>query len=178
MNPRDLEFSDFNLTLASQPSPLYVDTKTDYEVATNTKMSGSEGNVTFTYARASSSQSFYDNVTANSVKTPIAVEVYCDLGYAACQTLGIDTVNGQTGDAYWWRSTSHDNVGAQDGNIVLTTSHASATVSSPVLIPSGNKGVDTTVTVSYTGANRPATVNILQQHCQQCTFTVLRCQVH
>ena len=159
-NPRHIEFSDFNITLASQPSPLYVDTRSDYEVATNTKLSGSEGNVTFTYARASSSQAFYDNVTANSIKTPISVEVYCDLGYAACQTLGIDTVNGQTGDAFWWRSTSHDNVGAQDGNIILTTTHASATVSSPVLIPSGSKGVDSTVTVSYTGAAKPATVNI------------------
>ncbi len=156
-NPVYIAFKDFNLTLASQPSSLQANGKSTYEVFGNMDL---DQNVTFIYGRAKPSKYFYDDVTANSVTTPISVEVYCDLGYTTCQNLGIDTVNGQTGDAYWWRSTSHDNVGAQDGNIILTTTHTSANVSSPVLIPSSSKGVDSTVTVSYTGDTRPTTVNI------------------
>jgi hypothetical protein len=156
LNPRLIQVSDFNLTLTNQPATLNVDTITNYKVATNIHV---DQNITFAYARAKAGKYFYDDVTANSVTTPISVEVYCDLGFNLCAQRGIDVINGQTSDARWWKVVAHDNVGRNDGRIALQVDNSSATVSSPVLISNSN-GQDNTVAVGYTGSDRPAIVNV------------------
>jgi len=156
VNPRYIWISDFNLTLTNQPSVLNVNTITNYKVYTNVRV---DQNISFAYARSKPGKYFYDDITANSVITPISVEVYCDLGYKTCAQHGIDVNNGQTNDARWWKVIAHDNVGRQDGRIALQTDNSNATVSSPVLISNSN-GQDSSVSVGYTGTTKPATISI------------------
>jgi len=116
LNPRKINLSDFNITYATQPAPVYVDLKTGHQIFGNRNI---DQNITFLYARAKPGKIFYDDVTDASIVTPISVVVYCDLGYTECQNRGIMALVAQTNEANWWKSWDHDNQGTQDGNIVF-----------------------------------------------------------
>ncbi len=119
-----------------------------------------DNNATFYYARTRSSKSFYDdNVDPGPVITPISIDVYCDLGFTACDSFGIDTVNGQISDDDWWLSWEHSK-SLGDGSITLTAT-SNGTVSGP---PKPNidasGGADETVEVTHTGTTLPDIVDI------------------
>lgn len=78
-----------------------------------------DNNVTFYYGVASPSKLFYENEGGQTADTPISINVYCDLGYTACQDLEIDTINGQTDQSQYWVSVNHDATRG-DGNITIT----------------------------------------------------------
>jgi uncharacterized repeat protein (TIGR01451 family) len=75
-------------------------------------------NATLQYARSRSSQFFYEDIDDQNVLTPIMIDIYCDLGFTACDSLSIDTVNGQINEVNWWLSLGHD-IDNDDGNITL-----------------------------------------------------------
>ena len=119
-----------------------------------------ENNATFYYARTRSSKFFYDDiVNPGPVTTPIFIDIYCDLGFTACDAFGIDTVNGHISDADWWLSWDHSK-SRGDGNITLTAT-SNGTVSGP---PKPNidasGGADKTVEVTHTAATLPDIVDI------------------
>lgn len=104
VNPLRLRINDVNLT------------EDDNEVSSE-ELVGI--NATYYYGRVTSSQYFYDDVTANNINTPIIALVYCNL-WAGCTAFGIDTALGQTDDDEWWVSRAHNRT-LGDGNITLIT---------------------------------------------------------
>ena len=133
-----------------------------------------DSNATFYYGRARPSQYFYDDVTDDSVNTPIAIDVYCDLTFAECSEKGIDTFNAQTNEIDWWLSLDHlENNTRHDGNVTLTvgavtpagTASVASTISAdPAKVQIISSGIDPTVTVTATSADRPMTVDIELVH--------------
>ncbi len=163
-NPFDLNMS--SLTNSDQAVAINVSSRypesgltTDGNYATITGEDNATGNARFYYARTRSSKYLYDDVIASSVLTPIFIDVYCDLGFTACDTFDIDTVNGQINDVNWWLSWDHSK-SQGDGNITLTAT-SNGTVSGP---PKPNidasGGADKTVTVTHTGSTLPDIVDI------------------
>jgi len=147
LNPRFINFSDFNITYVSSPN-INVDMKTDYQIFGEKTI---DANITFLYARAKPGKAFYEDVTTATILTPVSVVTYCDLGYAECQNRGVLAMLGQTNEAYWWKSVDHDNQASQDGNIVFilgTVTEGSGTptiTSTSAAITTG--GEDNTITV-------------------------------
>lgn len=158
-NPVYLEIKDFNISKSVQPSTLFVKGVNDYKIYGNMDI---DKNVTFIYGRAKPSKYFYDDVTANSVTTPISIVAYCDKGPIDCSidynvtSTGLTYEYNQTNE-YSWYLVSRHNKANNDGKVVLTAS-ANGTVNPTDINPV--EGIDTSVTVTYTGGNRPDTVNI------------------
>jgi hypothetical protein len=118
MNPRLINFTDFNVTYKAQPSNLYVDMKNNHKIFEEND--DLNQNVTFAYAAVATSQYLYDNVQDDSVITPIYVYIYCDLGFTECSNRGLDLIDASTNKGNWWKDNHFDNVAHRDGNIVLT----------------------------------------------------------
>ncbi|MCF6244244.1 MAG: putative Ig domain-containing protein [Sulfurovum sp.] len=140
LNPRKILFSDFNITYNGSPE-LSVEMKTDYKIYGNKDINDT---VNFFYARAKAQQYFYDDITEDSVITPISVVLYCNLGFAECQNRGIMAAFAQTGEFDWWKSWNHNS--ATDGNIEITSTPTNALSATTVDINS--KGENNTITVS------------------------------
>lgn len=158
LNPRRINFSDFNITYASSPD-INVDLKTDHQIFGNTNI---DANITFLYARAKPGKEFYDDVTEANIDTPVSVVVYCDRGYTECQNRGILALFAQTNEADWWKSWTHDNQNTQDGNIELQSSPATALNKTSASIEeiSGTEGEDMTINVSRGVATLPSIVPV------------------
>jgi len=161
LNPRRINFSDFNISYSGSPD-ISVNMKTDHKIYGNKKV---DQNVTFFYARAKTQQSFYDDITENSVNTPISVVIYCDLGFTECQERGIMAAFAQTSEYDWWKSWDHNS--NTDGKIEIksTPSTAPSTALSTALsttsVTINNKGVNNTIAVSKNGsAPLPQTIPI------------------
>jgi len=162
VNPFDVNGTDLNITVTST----YVTTASAPEgTATITGDGIGDRNATFYYARTRASQFFYKQVTATSIDTPIAVDVYCDLGFTACDTLGIATVSGAINDLDWWLSVNH-NMARNDGNVTLVKGailEGAAGLSWTVLPTDVNisaNGLDNNIVVSNTSGVTPLTVAI------------------
>ncbi|GIU00807.1 hypothetical protein TSL6_13130 [Sulfurovum sp. TSL6] len=136
--------------------------------------SNAASKATFYYARTRPSQYFYDDITAANVNTPIAIDVYCDLLFSECYEYGIDIYNAQINEADWWLSLDHtENNTRHDGNVTLhvgaVTPAGTASVSSiistdPAEVQITLGGIDPTVGVTATSADRPMTVDIELVH--------------
>ncbi len=156
VNPFRVPGTDANITVVST----YIDPDTPSSPANITGSGIGDRNATFQYARAKSSQDFYE-VTTPSVKTPIMVIVYCDL-ISGCASFNIDTINGQTNNYRWWLSWEH--VASSDGNITLVSpptvieGAGSPSVTTNLTI---SEGQDKTVTVTSGATALPMTVKIL-----------------
>ena len=160
LNPRRINFSDFNITYSTQPATVFVDLITDYQIFGNRNI---DQNITFLYARAKPGKTFYDDVTDTSILTPVSVVTYCDLGYTECQNRGIMALDAQTNEAYWWKSVDHKNQAGQDGNIVFalgspTEGSGTPTISATSAAIIAN-GEDDTITVG-SGADPVLPLNV------------------
>ena len=148
LNPRLINFSDFNITYATPPN-INVDMKTDYHIYGEKKI---DANITFIYGRAKPGKLLYDDVTTASIITPVSVVFYCDLGYTECQKRGVALMDAQTNEAYWWKSLDHDNQLSKDGNIVFTLGSPTEGSGSPTLNTTSatitSDGKDTTIAVN------------------------------
>lgn len=68
-------------------------------------------------------------------------------------------MNGQTNEAYWWKSVDHSNIaGDKDGNIELVSTPANALNQTTVSI--NNAGEDKTIDVTNTTGATPAVVPV------------------
>ena len=158
LNPRYIEFHDFNITYVSYPNPteIYADLTDDHKIFGDKEL---DHNVTFVYGRAKPSQDFYDDVTADSILTPISIVFFCDQDPITCSAVyNIETVLSKTDEFDWYLSRGHvmtDN----DGNITLEAS-TGASVTSPVVINDSGGVNNPDVNVSAGVATRPLEVNI------------------
>ena len=115
-NPRRIEFKDFNISYVASPT-LTVDGDNSHIIQ---KTIAVDSNISFFYAKLTPRKAFYDDVTGTNVTTPLAVNIYCDLGFALCSAAGINTAQAKTNDFNWWKSLNHDNTFPQrDGNIAF-----------------------------------------------------------
>jgi hypothetical protein len=163
VNPRSISMNDFNISYRIQPTSLYVEGRNNHEIFGNLDI---DQNVTFVYGRAKPGKYFYDDITANSILTPISVTVYCDLGYTQCQNRGIPALLAQTNEFSWWNSVDHDNVTSitgKDGNIVLsipTTGSFTNGTTQTNIVNINTNGTNNTVTVFYKNGTKPITIPI------------------
>ena len=151
LNPRQVTMKDFNISYTTPPPSIWVDMSNTHKIVGTLKL---DQNVTFMYAKANPAQLHYQTEN-NNVDTPVSVVVYCDsivLGYAGCQQRGIDIVHGQTNDRYWWKSTAHNNVLENDGNIELVS--APVGLVNPIAVPIIAAGENANVNVAR-GVNPP-----------------------
>ena len=159
LNPRLINFSDFNITYATQPN-INVDMKTDYHIYGEKKI---DANITFIYGRAKPGKLLYDDVTTASIITPVSVVFYCDLGYTECQKRGVALMDAQTNEAYWWKSVDHDNQSGKDGNIVFNLGSPTEGSGSPTISATSatitSDGEDNSIKVSK-GSNPVLPLNI------------------
>jgi hypothetical protein len=156
LEPRYITFHDFNVTYKTNPATLYAKGTNNYIIRGNLPLSQ---NVTFLYGRAKPSKTLYDDITTNSVQTPISVVAYCSLGFTNCQNRGFPLIDAQTNETEWWLVTDHvtaDN----DGNITVKLSSGAATVN-PTSINIVSAGTNNSVTVTKNnGASVPMTAII------------------
>lgn len=133
-----------------------------------------DNNATFYYGRARPSQYFFDDVTASSVQTPIAIDIYCNLGFTLCRGFGIDIINAQINEVDWWLSLNHtENSTRHDGNITLQTgtitpsgtASISSTISTgPAQVRITSNGIERNVIVTGTSTDRPMIVPVELVH--------------
>lgn len=118
---------------------------------------GSDHNATFVYGRVRSAKTFYDNITASSVSTPVSIEIYSD------DPTVINTLYWRPTDAFrWYLNTVHQAAGSHsDGNVTLESvdTNGSVSPSDPTSV-SFTGGVANGVTVTAVSATRPLIVDI------------------
>ena len=151
-NPFDMDVTDINAT-DDEHSPENVK-------GTNAP----DSNATYFYGRAKPNQEFYDNVTTTSIKTPVSIIAYCDLGLIACQNRKLTSlVNGFVKDAQseanWWFSEVHSTDPGKDGLVTLTTANGTVSPIDPSSIILTN-GIDNEVLVTNSGGTTPYIVDI------------------
>ncbi len=107
VNPFKLGLSDVNIT--------EIDTNiTDPDYLAKGSANINQ-NATYYYARTQASKSFYEDVNSSNAKTPILINIYCNLGLADCSILGLWKDTNEMG---WWLSVDH-NITNGDGNVTL-----------------------------------------------------------
>jgi len=174
LNPRYIEFHDFNITYVddgSKPTLVKANLESDFQIFGDKIL---DHNVTFVYGRAKPSQDFYDDVTANFIDTPISIVVYCDQDPITCSAVyNIDTALGRTDEYNWYRlvagisvppMTGEHVTSENDGNITLIASTGASVAPNdstafPINFNRGVNNPDVRVTAD-TGTNRPLDIDI------------------
>ena len=157
VNPVYMNIGDFNLSYATQPTSLVVAGETHHNISTKEAI---DQNVSFIYAITQPNLFFYDNITGQSVKTPISVTAYCDLGLVMCQNRGLDTITSgllsdvESNKKAWWFVEKHSS-GGEDGTIYLQASKGGVT---STFTPTS--GIDNSITVTKPATNSNSTVDI------------------
>lgn len=167
IDPADGDTADIN---GSRAGDFNTTIYTNCGMDSNCQQLNAEGNATFYYGRARPSQFFYPDVTTESINTPVAINIYCDLGFTQCGGFGINTVDAQISEFDWWLALDH-NTSANDGNVTLAKHNPPYEGGSgdwdvnPKLLsiqPDGvNNGIDNSIIVSRgTNPTLPLTVGI------------------
>lgn len=146
VNPVKMELSDVNMT-EIDPSITDPDNLVEGNTGTLTNQ-----NARFYYARTRASKFFYEDIDTATANTPILIDLYCDIGFTACDTLGVDTVFGQINEINWWLSLGHQESN-NDGNITLIE------VNPPIEGTSADWSVSHDVNINTNAADTSITVN-------------------
>ena len=123
LEPRLLQFNDFNITYRNNPAELWAEGTSSFIIEGRRDLNATR--VSFVYGRTKPSQYLYDNITANSVTTPISTLMYCSLGLAECQNRGLANIsngllsNARSNESNWWYVESH--VENDDGYVRIAT---------------------------------------------------------
>ena len=118
-------------------------------------------NKTVYYAKAKPQSDFYDDITGNSVKTPMMIALFCNEKLDICSNYGIDTNNAITNEYDWWTNTLH-NATNGEGDILINSDDTSKATINITDINSFTKGINKNLTVSaVSGVPRPFTVHII-----------------
>ncbi len=151
-NPVYIQMDEINASLATSPSPLYVDGSSTHQI---TGRKSIDQNISFIFVQAKPDHYVYET-TQNSIKTPISIVAYCDLNLTECQNRGLSSIatgllsDTATNEAQWWIVQKHNS--SQDGNITLSAQNGSVAPASPSA-PVFTQGVANQVTVSGTAPN-------------------------
>jgi len=165
LNPRYIEFKDFNITHITTPmSPtnIYADLTNDHKIFGDKIL---DHNVSFLYGRAKPTKFFYEDITVATVTTPVSIVAYCDMNFSACQDRGIQALFAQTNEANWWLSLDHNSIDS-DGDVVLLRGSITEGPGSPTVTPASpntlsiNSSIDNNVVVASNGSTLPITVEI------------------
>ena len=162
INPKYIHFKEMNITDAGKPSKLYGHGSDEYNITGSYTI---DQNVTFIYGRAKSSRYIYDDVSASSVKTPVSLVAYCDLGLSGCLKRGLDDIatgmlkDARSEEGFWWVVQKH-NTGSGDGQVTLRSSSNGTVLPAAPTPISFTEGIDKNVTVTHTGGNLPDVVDI------------------
>lgn len=164
MNPRMIEMNDFNITYRNNPTDIRADLKSDFEIYGNKDLNDS--NVSFYYGRTKASKFFYEDITDDSVSTPITIVVYCNPATVAntCSFYGINTSGlDEIDEPNWYLSTKHQ-ASSEDGNVTLKVGTLIQGTGSPSINPTNitieSNGIDKNVTVASGADTLPLTVPI------------------
>ncbi len=157
LNPRYIEFHDFNITYIVNPPNIKADLQSNHQIFGDKTL---DTNVTFVYGRSKPSQDFYDDVITNSITTPISIVVYCDQDPITCSAVyNLETVLSKTNEFDWYLSRGHVMTPDNDGNITLVANNGANVT--PSVVINNSAGVDSTVVVDDGGiTTRPLDVNI------------------
>ncbi len=151
---------NFNRTI-NQPVSPFVLNVTDLNVSDSDGVAGKLENqdmrAIYYYARVRSSKFLYDDVTGDSVRTPIYIDVYYTPGTEFDNNATFDTSKfTMTNDFEWFISTLHNDT--EDGKVKLVSVDTNGTVTADPTIPDGR---NENVTVSAdTSKDRPLIVDI------------------
>jgi len=155
LNPRVIQFNDFNVSLNDIPL-LHVDLLDDHSIFGNLEINNT---ISFYYAKVKPAQILYDDILKASIRTPLSILIYCNLGFSFCEDRNIPTADAQTSEFDWWKSWRHDSTNG-DGKVILSLSTTNTALSlNDISITA--KGENNTLTVSRTaGASLPTTAEI------------------
>ena len=146
VNPFEINGTDINITVQST-----------YETAIITGTGIGDRNATFVYARAKPNKLFYDDVTSNTITTPISIVAYCDLGLTECQNRGLSILatgmlsDAQSNESNWWYSQNHSTATNNDGQVTLVASGGGTVVPTDSASINTINGIDNNVLVANTG---------------------------
>jgi len=121
LNPRYIEFQDFNITYVTNPTNIHADLTNNHQIFGDKIL---DQNVSFFYGRAKPSKFFYEDITDPSVNTPISIVIYCgdditaSMSFTDCQDRGVQAAFARTNEVNWWLSLDH-NTDDADGDVVL-----------------------------------------------------------
>jgi len=166
LNPRYIEFKDFNITHITTPmSPTYIyaDLTNDHKIFGDRIL---DHNVSFLYGRAKPTKFFYEDITTATATTPVSIVAYCDMNFSACQDRGIQALYAQTNEVNWWLSLDH-NTNDSDGDVVLEVGIITEGPGTPTVTPAStddltiiSNAIDSNVVVSSNGSTLPITEEI------------------
>ena len=117
LNPRYIEFHDFNITYiddGSKPTLVKANLENDFQIFGDKIL---DQNVTFVYGRAKSYKYCYDNWTSPA-STPISVVVYSDPGTSL---FSLDLIQFKPTNEYDWHLSTDHQRNYDDGNISLVS---------------------------------------------------------
>ena len=159
-NPIWMHVQELNISSSSQPTQLFVEGKTDHKIYGVLSI---DQNVTFVYGRAKPNRYLYDDVTANSIVTPVSIVAYCDMNVTECQNRGLAVIatgmlaDTKSNEEHWWFVENHD-MTTGSGDLTLTASGGTVAPASPVNVSLTN-GIDRTVNVTN-GGTTPNVVSV------------------
>jgi len=159
-DPRLMNFSAFTVQLKNQPVKLYANMSDSYKVrASDDAM---DTNITFIYGYAKPNLFLYDQITENTVNTPIMIVAYCNMTEQECRERGLEEItSGMLTDVATKSNNlyiveKHDPF-AGYGDVYLSTDPLVATVTSN---PQFFQGYAENIVVTDAGTQRPNTANI------------------
>jgi len=152
INPFEMNITDINVTDDDNISKIVYDSLGTHAPDTN---------ATYYFSRAKSSKYLYDNITTNSIKTPISIVVYSDPIASSSPNF---TIFKPTEEYDWYLSSKHTTA---DGNLTLVAKDTNTKIegaSSKTYSQISNgffKNSSSDVTISYnSGSSRPHTSDI------------------
>ncbi|MFT7878753.1 MAG: hypothetical protein ABXS91_00010 [Sulfurimonas sp.] len=170
VNPFNVPERDINISAAST----YTGITNTQAIITGSGIETDDRNATFLFGRTKASKEFYEDITGNSVNTPVAIYVYCNTqerSYAWCSSHHVDILFGQTSIPHWWISTGHNS--SLDGSVTLTSVPYADTIKEgngaprlentgsgevTTLLINAQQGIDNNITVIGHTSQRPMTV--------------------
>jgi hypothetical protein len=112
VNPFDINSSEVTLKILSvYPSET---------LSTDGNITDVNSKISFYYARVAPIRYFYEDITEDSIQTPVMINIYCDpfTDPNQCQYPAIDPVGGATNENRWYRAKLH-RADKNDGNVTI-----------------------------------------------------------
>ena len=161
VNPFRVTYEDINLTGGLALTSFA-------HQGTHTPVGGKtyDQNLTYFFAKVTPLEFIYQNVLKSFKKTPISVDIFCDLNVTLCNGFDLNISSLNTDETADWYSASNIFNSLNDGTTDLVASTIDGASASPGVSPSNDisftdanaSKVDINVTV--TGSGRPSTVGI------------------
>ena len=156
VNPFKLHLGDFKANSILDSSS--VDLTTNHIPKGFNKL---DTNKTVYYAKAKPQTDFYDDITGNSVNTPMMIALFCNETLDICNNYGIDTNNAITNEYDWWINSFH-NAANGEGDILINSDDPSKATINLTDISSFTNGINKNLIVTAgSGVPRPFTVHIV-----------------